>query len=130
MVDSPHVWNILEDIIIDLFVGDPNTGLGLTAQTAFISLTIEKRSLGQFWNGTGFSAVTPFSLTMTQVDATNSPGLYRFTLPGATGNVEADEYFVHASVSNAPTVEGDNYSIHISRNTDPRIYESEPIVIQ
>jgi len=124
MVNSPHIWNIAEDIIIDLFVGDPNTGLGLTAQASFITLTIERSSNSQFWTGSAYSA-TLTTLTMTEVDSTNSPGLYRFTLTGATGNPSANKYYVHASVSNAPTVEGESYSIHISRDTDLRVYESE-----
>jgi len=127
MADSPNIWNIGENITIDLFVGDPNTGLGLTGQASFITLTIEKSSISQFWNGTQYVA-SLFSLTMTEVDSTNSPGLYRFTLSGSVGNVTADRYFVHAKINNPPTVQGDSYSIHISRDTEVRVYESEPSI--
>jgi hypothetical protein len=128
MVSSPHIWNIAEDIIIDLFVGDPNTGNGLIGQEAFITLTIEKASSGFFWNGTQYG-VPLTNLTMAEVDATNSPGLYRYTLTGSTGNAEADKYYIHANVNNSPTAEGDDYSIHISRDTEVKTYESEPRVI-
>jgi hypothetical protein len=128
MVDSPHVWDIGEDIIIDLAVADPITGNGLTGQAGFITLTIEKRSLGRFWNGALYVA-SPFSLSMTEVDSTNSPGLYRYVLDGTTGNVEVDQYFAHANVSNFPTVEGDDYSIHAVRDAQVKVYESEPRVI-
>ena len=129
MVSSPNIWNISEDILVDLFVGDPNTGLGLTGQSGFITLTIEKRSTSLFWNASAFISATPVSLTMTEVSSTNSPGLYRFVLSGTTGNTEAAVYLMHASVNNAPTVEGDTYEIHVSRNTDVRVYESEPVII-
>jgi hypothetical protein len=128
MSDSPNVWNIGEDIIIDLIVADPITGNGLPGQTAFITLTIEKRSIGMFWNGSVYVA-SPFNLSMVEVDSTYSPGLYRYVLDGATGNIEEAQYFIHANVSNFPTVEGDDYSIHISRDTEVKVYESEPRVI-
>ena len=113
MSDSPRLWNIGENIVIDLFVGDPNTGNGLTGQTAYITLTIEKASIGMYWNGSSYSASIS-SLTMTEVDSTNYPGLYRYTLSGSVGNVTADKYYIHANVSNSPTVEGDSYETHIS----------------
>jgi len=128
MVDSPNIWNIAEDIIIDLFVADPSTGLGVDGLAGSITLTIEKASTGRFWSGSAY-VVSLTSLTMTEVDSTNSPGLYRYTLDGATGNAEADKYYTHANVSSAPTVEGDSYSIHLSRDTDVKTYESEPRVI-
>jgi len=128
MANGPNIWGVGEDIIIDLFVADPTTGNGLTGQTGFISLTIERRSSGRFWNGSQYQ-VSIFNLPMGEVDATNSPGLYRYVLDGATGNFEEEQYFVHANVSNFPTVEGDDYSIHISRDASVKVYESEPRVI-
>lgn len=129
MVDSPNIWNVDDDIIIDLFVTDPNTGQGLTGQSSFITLTIEKKSNGRFWNGSSY-VVSLYNLSMTEVDSTNSPGLYRYTLDGSTGNAEAEQYFVHANINNPPTVEGDDYSIHVSREvTSVNVYESEPRVI-
>ena len=128
MVDSPNIWYVGVDIVVDLFVGDPNTGQGLTGQSAFITLTIEKASTGLFYNGTDHVAATPYALTMTEVDATNSPGLYRYTLPAAA-NTEVDKYYMHTSVSNPPTIEGDDYSIHDVRDDHiVRVYESEPIL--
>lgn len=126
-MSSPHIWNIGEDIIIELFVGDPSTGLGLTGQTAFITLTIQQSTSGKYWNGSSY-VTGVFSLSMSEVDSTNSPGLYRFTLPAAVGNAIANKYFMHTSVSNPPTVEGDDYSIHVSRDTEVKIYESEPAI--
>jgi len=128
MADSPNIWGIGEDIIIDLIVADPITGNGLPGQVAFITLTIEKRSISKFWNGSIYVAA-PFDLVMSEVDSINSPGLYRYILSGAAGNQESDQYFVHANVSNFPTVEGDDYSIHVSRDTEVKVYESEPRVI-
>lgn len=127
MVDSPHTWSTGDDIIIDLFVGDPSTGLGLTGQSGFITLTIEKRSTGKFWNGSTY--VASATLSMTEVDSSNSPGLYRYVLD-SSGNLSEEQFFVHASISNPPTIEGDDYSIHITKDvTTVNLYESEPRVI-
>jgi len=125
MVEHPYIWDIGEDIIMDTFVGDPNTGLGLTGQT--VKITIEKRSISQFWTGSAYS-VTRTELDMTEVESTDEPGRYRFVLPGSPGNVTADTYFVHSFVRNAPTVEGDDYSIHVSRDLEARVYETEPSI--
>lgn len=121
-----NVWGKDVSIIIDLFVGDPSTGEGLTGQTSYIALTIEKASTGNFYNGTSFTASTPYSLTMTEVDATNSPGLYRYTLP-ASVNTVVERYYMHSSINNPPTIEGDDYSIHDVRDTVVRVYEMEPV---
>lgn len=129
MSDVLNIWHIDVDIVVDLFVGDPNTGQGLTGQTAFITLTIEKASTGKFYNGTDYTALTPYALTMTEVDATNSPGLYRYTLP-ASVNTEVDKYYMHTSINNPPLVVGDDYSIHDVRDDHiVRVYEQEPVLV-
>lgn len=127
MSSGPNIWGIGEDLIFDLFVGDPNTGLGLPGKVSVVTLTIEKRSNSLFWNGTAFVSATPVSLSMTEVDSTNSPGLYRYVVAAAS-NLVVEQYFVHANVSDSPTVEGDDYSTHIVKNTELQIYESEPSI--
>lgn len=131
MADGPHTWGLNEDIIVELFVGDPNTGKGLTGKSGVITLTIKKRLTNSYWNGSTYGSVTPFALTMTEVSAVDKPGLYRYILP-STANTQVDEYFTHASVSDFPTVEGDDYAVHIVRDPNPtvKVYESEPIVVK
>ena len=129
MTDGLNIWNVGDDIIVDLFVADPNTGQALTGQSGYITLTIEKRSNSRFWNGSSY-VVSIYNLLMSEVDATNSPGLYRYVLDGTTGNAEAEQYFMHANISNPPTIEGDDYSTHVSREVaSVNVYESEPRVI-
>lgn len=129
MADSPNIWNTGDDITVDLFVADPDTGQALTGQSGYITLTIEKRSSGRFWNGSSY-VVSLYNLSMSEVDATNSPGLYRYVLDGTAGNAEADQYFMHANISNSPTIEGDDYSTHVSRDAATvNVYESEPRII-
>lgn len=128
MSNGPFEWIKGEDIIIDLTVLDPNTGKGLTGKSAFITLIIQKASDGRYWNGTTYLP-TFATATMTEVDAVNYPGLYRHTLPGFPGNIDADKYFVRTSINNPPTIQGDDYAIYISRadvTANIKLYEAEP----
>ena len=125
MVDGPNVWNIDEQIIFEVFIGDPSTGLGLTAQQSFTDLTIQRDSDSQYWTGSAWSAIRTL-LTPNQVDSTNEPGRYNFILP-ATANNQTDRYVLFVKVDNPPTVEAEGYEVHVSREQDVRVYESEPI---
>lgn len=125
MTNGPYTWNDQDTITEDLFVGDPNTGLGITGQAAFITITVEKASTSLFYTGSDYTSAVPVDLAMTEVDATNSPGLYRFTLTA----VDIDKYYMHVSVNNAPTAEGDDYSTHVVRDMDIKTYESEPVIL-
>lgn len=125
MVDGPNVHDVDAEINIELFIGDPNTGLGLSGQASFTEVTIQRDSDLRYWTGTAWSA-TRTTLTPTEVDGTNQKGRYTTTLP-ASGNTSADRYVVHTKVNNPPTVEGEDYEVHISRSTAVRVYESEPV---
>lgn len=125
MTAGPFVWDVGENIIFEVLVFDPNTGLGLTGQTSFITITIQRANDSRYWSGSAW--VTAFTaLTVTEVDATNQPGRYTILLPGSTGNTAENRYIVHARIDNPPTIQGDNYEIHVSRITSVKIYESEP----
>jgi len=126
MVDGPYIWDVGDAINFELFVGDPDTGVGLSGQTSFMTLTIQRDSDSRFWSGTAW-VVSRTTVSFTEVDATNEPGRYKYTLSGITGNVIATRYVGHANINNPPTIEGDSYEVHVSRITDVKIYEAEPV---
>lgn len=126
MSSGPYIWNKGEDIVIELTVLDPNTGVGLTGKSSFITLIIQKKSDGRYWNGSTYLP-TFSTATMTEVDAVNQPGRYRHILPGFPGNIDADVYYVRAAINNPPTIQGDDYAIHVSRDLSAvNVYEAEP----
>lgn len=124
MSDSPLTWNINESIPIRLFVIDPNTGLGLTGQTGFISLTIQRESDSLYWNGSAWISGL-FTLTFSETDSVNSPGLYTFVLSAGANNI-ASRYSVHAKVNNPPLLVGESYEMYVSKDSIVRLYEAEP----
>jgi len=126
MTDGPNVWDIGDDINIELTLNDPVDGTGLTNQQAFITLTIQRVSDFRYWTGSAWSP-TPATLSMTQADATYQPGRYFYVLPGTGGNIQADKYVAHVNVDNPPTVQGDAYEVHVSRQQAVRFYEAEPV---
>jgi hypothetical protein len=126
---SFRTWEINKDITVNLFVTDPDTGEGLTGQVSFISLTIRRSVDDFYWTGSIWTS-TVTTLTMTENDATNSPGRYSFILD-KTGNTQANAYIAHAHIENPPTITGDTYEIHVSQlpfavASDLRVYEAEP----
>lgn len=126
MVDGPFIWDVGDPISFEIFVGDPDTGIGLTGQAGFITLTIQRDSDSRFWSGSAW-VVTRTTVSPTEVDAINEFGRYRYVLSGITGNVIATRYVVHANIDNPPTIQGDTYEVHVSRITDVKIYEAEPV---
>ena len=125
MVDGPNVHEVDAEIKIEILISDPNTGSGLSGQASFTYVTIQRDSDLRYWTGTSWSA-TRTTLTPTEVNATTDTGRYTITLP-ASANDSANRYVVHTRVNNPPTIEGDDYEVHISRSTDVRVYESEPV---
>lgn len=125
MTSSPLIWNIDEDIIVEIFVEDPSTGLGLTGQAGFLTLTIQRNSDSRYWNGSTW-IVSLTSLSPTEVDSSTQRGRYTYTLSGTTGNTQADRYLVHCIINNPPTIQVDAYEVHVSRSLEVKIYESEP----
>lgn len=126
MTDGPNIWNIGDDIVLEIFIADPTTGYGLTGQEGYADITIRRDSDSRYWTGSGWSD-TRTTLTPTEADTANQPGRYIYTLPGTAGNIQADRYVMHLNVSNPPTVEGDSYEIHVSRQQDVKLYEAEPV---
>ena len=125
MSDGPNIWDIGDDIILEIFIGSTSTGLGLTDQDGYTEITIRRDSDSKWWTGSAWSS-TQTILAPTEADATNQPGRYTYTLPGTAGNIQADRYVMHASVDNPGTVEGSSYEIHVSRQQDVRLYEAAP----
>lgn len=119
---AANTWNIGETVPINLFLLDVDTGLGLTGQTAYITLTIQ-RSDNLYWTGLAWGALT--LLTMSEVDSTNAPGRYLYTL-SAVGNNQADRYMCHAKVDNTGVLVGENFELHISRDLTSDQYAIEP----
>lgn len=120
-------WNINENIPITVFVADPITGNGLTGQSSYITLTIQRATDRKYWNGSTWQ-VASYDLTMAEVDASAEPGVYKYTLSGSTGNTQQDSYTAYATVDNPGTVTGQNIEIHISRDSSVKVYESEPSI--
>src|SRR5690349_1181901 len=100
MVDGPFVWNVGEGIPIELFIGDPNTGAGVSGQTAFITLTIQRDSDSRYWSGISW-VVPRTTVSVTEFDAVNEPGRYTYLL-SSTANAVATRYFVRALIDNPP----------------------------
>lgn len=125
MSESPLIWDIGEDIIFEIFIQDPSTGFGLTGQSSFITLTIQRNSDDKYWNDSSW-VVSLSALSATEVDSANQRGRYTYTLSGSAGNTQADRYLLHVIVNNPPTIQADSYEVHVSRNLDVKIYESEP----
>jgi hypothetical protein len=124
MATSPLVWDLNETIPIDLDVEDPNTGFGLTGQSGFLTLTIQRFSDGYYWSGLAWiNVVTPLSFV--EVNPINQPGRYLYTLP-ATANAQADRYEAHAQINNPPTITGDTYELHVSRDLTLNVYDITP----
>ena len=126
MAEGPHLWDIGDPIVVEIFIADPLTGFGLTGQTSYTEVTIQRDSDANWWTGSEWST-TRTALTPAEADSTNEPGRYTYTLPSAAGNVQADRYVVHVKVDNPPTVQGSSYEVHVSREQDVRVYESEPV---
>lgn len=126
MSDGPNIWNIGDDIVLEIFIADPTTGYGLTGQDEYTEITIRRDSDMKFWSGSSW-VTSLTTLTPLEADSTNQPGRYTYTLPGVGGNVQADRYLMHVNVSNPPTVEGSSYEAHVSRQQNVHVYESEPV---
>jgi len=125
MADGPNIWNIGDDIVLEIFIGSPTTGLGLAGQDGYTDVTIRRDSDSKWWAGSTWST-TRTLLAPLETDSTNQPGRYTYTLPGTAGNIQADRYIMHVKVDNPPTVEGSSYEAHVSRQQDVKIYEAEP----
>jgi hypothetical protein len=122
MADGPKVWNIGESIPVDLDIEDPNTGLGLTGQTAYLTLTIQRFSDGYYWSDALTAwASTPAILSFVETDPINQPGRYLYTLP-AVANFEADKYEAHANINNPTVITADTYELHVSRDLTLNVY--------
>jgi len=119
---AANTWNISETIPINLFLLDPSTGLGLSGQVAYITLTIQ-RSDNLYWTGSAWGTLT--LLTMAEVDSTNAPGRYLYTLP-AEGNAQTDRYLAHAKVDNVGVLAGETFELHISRDLTSDQYLISP----
>ncbi len=125
MADGPNIWNIGDDIVLEIFIVGPATGLGVTDQDGYMEITIRRDSDSKWWTGSAWST-TRTVLEPLQSDSTNQPGRYTYTLPGTAGNIRADRYLMHVTVDNPGTVEGSSYEAHVSREQDVRLYEAEP----
>jgi len=126
MVDGPNIWDVGEGIPIEIFIGDPNTGAGVSGQTAFITLTIQRDLDNRFWSGAGW-VVPRTTVSVVEEDATNEPGHYTYLL-SSTANAAATRYVAHVLIDNPPMFESVSaYEVHVSRVTDVKVYESEPV---
>ena len=126
MAEGPNIWDIHDDIVLEIFVADTTTGDGIAGQTAYIDVTIRRDSDAKYWAGNAWSN-TRTLLVPTEADSTNQPGRYTYTLSGTPGNVRADRYVMHVVVDNPPLVEGTAYEVHVSREQDIKVYESESV---
>lgn len=126
MSDGPNIWNIGDDIVLEIFIADIVDGSGLTGQDGYTEITVRRDSDYKYWTGSAWSN-TRTTLGPFETDSTNQPGRYTYTLPGTGGNIQADRYVFSVVVSNSPLVEGTSYEVHVSREQDVRVYESEAV---
>ena len=125
MSDGPNIWNIGDDIVIEIFLVNVTDGLALTGQDVYTEITIRRDTDSKWWTGTAWST-TRTVLYPLETDSTNEPGRYTYTLPGTAGNIKADRYVFHVKADNPPTIEASSVESHVSRQQNIRIYEAEP----
>lgn len=125
MAEGPNIWNIGDDIVLEIFVADPLTGLGLDGQAAFIEVTVRRDSDTKYWDGGSWES-TKTVLPVIEFDSVDEPGRYIYTLNGTGGNVQADRYVFHVKVDSPGVVQGSSYEAHVSRQQDVKLYEAEP----
>lgn len=124
MAQTLNIWGIDEDITFDLFLTDATIGNGLPDQDGYVDLNVKRASDGYFYNSdTPGWQETVYSLSVTELDATDQPGMYVFVLPAAANDQE-DKYTFFVSISNPPIIEGESAETHISKDTIVRLYES------
>ncbi len=95
---------------------------------AYVTLSIRRGSDDLFWNGASWgSGFAPLSVT--EIDAINEPGFYRYVLSSAA-NTQADTYRFRAQFSNSlyPQASGESYEEHVSRVTNVVVVEGEPSI--
>ena len=119
------VWNINEQIPIEIFVANPVTGGGLAGLVSNITLSIQRNSDGRYWDGLSWQSYFS-SVSALEVDSINQRGRYKYTLPGSA-NLIADKYSAHVMVNYPPLLNNvDNYELYVSRDLNVTLYESEP----
>jgi len=121
MAITPLIWGLNESIPIDIDVEDQNTGLGLTGQAGFISLTIQRLADGLYWSGSEWSATLTI-LSTAEVDPVNQPGRYLYTLP-ASANATANRYEAHVKIYNPPIITSEGYELHVSMDLNLNVYD-------
>lgn len=85
---------------VPLFVlAADSSQVGVTGAT--VTLTLKRLSDGKFWTGAVFQAAAA-TVSMTEVDATNLPGVYRYDF--VSRGLAADSYLWTATSSTATVV--------------------------
>ena len=90
--------NVTERVYFNLLDSSGNAVTGLSGGDLDI-LTIMRKSDGKYYDGAAWQT-TKTDLTVTEQDATNSPGLYHYTTP----SLAEDEYVVTVNTANAANV--------------------------
>ena len=107
---SYYRWDLETSIPLFLEIANSN-GVGVTGSDPHVAIRRYSTDNGvlldnYYWNGTGFT-VTPTSASMTQVDATNYPGLYT--------------YFFSQSLVQSGTL----YNVYFKHNSTPVGFSTE-----
>jgi len=124
-------WTVGENIPLFLTVAnlDGTGATGLTPQVAIRRHRDITGSMdGYYWNGTGsFTASVTFN-TMTEVDATNNPGLYEYVFSQSLIQSQSlyNVYYKHTTAPVGFSSEYHSVSNLVTDASDLRVYESEP----
>jgi len=124
-------WSIGHDAPMFLELADTD-GSGLTGATPKIAIRRHKNLNGSFldnyyWDGSSSFTVTPTFLTMSEVDSTNTPGLYTYCFSQSLIQEERiyNAYFKHEDTPLGFTQETHYFAVTGSAG-DVVVYESEP----
>jgi hypothetical protein len=127
---SYYRWSIGSDISLFLELAKGN-GTGLTGSDPQVMIrryrTVDSNTLldNYYWTGTAFSA-TPTSHSMSEVDATNNPGLYvyHFSQSLIQSSSIYNVYYKHNSSPLGMMTER-HYFVLSGSDGDIKVYESE-----
>lgn len=114
MERSKH--NTLDNILLYLKLYDPKDGSSLTGQSPTLSIRRYKDAHGAlldgyFWNGSAFQAGIS-NLAMTEIDATNNPGLYYYLFEQSLIQSEI-EYIMDYTLASGPAAGFHDAEYHI-----------------
>lgn len=123
-------WPLASDIDLFLSLGEID-GSPLTGSAPLVSIRRYSNISGNldnyYWDGSSSFTATPTFLSMSEVDATNSPGLYTYKFEQSSIQQEI-HYNVYYKNDNPVGFSVENHIVtnSVTDVSDLRVYESEP----